>query len=233
LTDQAESTYTADIVNLDLGEDSMHKVLILLGLLLHGPRHGYELHRIVRAHGDLYTDLKKGNLYYLLDRLAREGDLSEQAEPVARGARGERLIYALTDQGRAHFTALLRAVLRTYEPAHMGVEVAAIYLPHLPPAEAIALLEERQRAVAARREGAATELGEIAGRDPAARIAAGALAADHLLSLMDAELAWTDRVLAHLRASAATTAAPDDAQSGAGEVGMAAQHGDRVRHVGG
>ena len=50
----------------------MHKLLILLGLLHQGPLHGYELHRIVRAHGELYTDLEKANLYYLLDRLAKE-----------------------------------------------------------------------------------------------------------------------------------------------------------------
>ena len=40
----------------------MHKVLLLLGLLLQGPRYGYELHQIVRAHGELYADLKKSNL---------------------------------------------------------------------------------------------------------------------------------------------------------------------------
>ena len=81
----------------------MHKILLLLGLLLRRPLHGYELHRIVRAHGELYADLKKGNLYYLLDRLAAEGYLKVQAEPGTRGARGERVIYELTDQGRARF----------------------------------------------------------------------------------------------------------------------------------
>ncbi len=190
----------------------MHKILILLGLLLHKPRYGYELHRIVRAHGDLYTDLKKGNLYYLLDRLAREGDLTVQAEPGARGARGERLIYTLTDQGRAHFAALLREVLRTYEPAHTGVEVAATYLAHLSRDEAIAVLGERRRAVSARRRAAAADLGEAAERTPEQRIAAGQLAADHLFSLMDAELAWIDRVLAHLRADGVTARAAEHGQ---------------------
>jgi len=192
----------------------MHKILILLGLLLRQPRYGYELHGIVRAHGDLYTDLKKGNLYYLLDRLAREGDLTVQAEPGARGARGERLIYAITDQGRARFAALLRAVLRTYEPAHTGVDVAVVYLHHLSPTEACSLLEERRRAVLTRRATAAAELGEIAVHEPAQRIAAGLLAADHLLSLMDAELAWTDRALAHLRATGPAAEPADHALIG-------------------
>jgi DNA-binding PadR family transcriptional regulator len=196
----------------------MHKVLILLGLLLNGSRYGYELHRIVRAHGDLYTDLKKGNLYYLLDRLAREGDLAVQAEPGARGARGERLIYALTDQGRAHFATLLRDVLRAYEPAHTGVDVAVIYLFHLPSDEAIALLDERRRAVVARRASAAAELGEIATHTPAERVTAGNLAADHLLSLMDAELAWIDRALAYLQEHGSHNLTADQALSMQGEL---------------
>ena len=32
------------------------KTLMVLGLLQAGPRHGYELHRIVTAHGTLYAD---------------------------------------------------------------------------------------------------------------------------------------------------------------------------------
>ncbi len=37
----------------------MHKALLILGLLQGGPKTGYDLNRIVRAHGELYTDLKK------------------------------------------------------------------------------------------------------------------------------------------------------------------------------
>jgi len=171
----------------------MHKVLLLLGLLLHRPLYGYELHRIVRAHGELYADLKKGNLYYLLDRLASEGDLKVQAEPGTRGARGERLIYELTDQGRARFSALLREVMLTYEPAHTGVDTAVIFLASLPPAEGLHLLEERRRIVAERREVVAAELAPLAVGSPLEHIAG-----DYLLSLIDAELAWIDRSFSYL-----------------------------------
>lgn len=173
----------------------MHKALLVLGLLLRGPQHGYELHRIVRAHGELYTDLKKANLYHLLGRLAEQGYLDVRAERGAQGPRGERLIYALTDQGRAHFRELLGAVLSTYEPVHTGVDVAVVFLSQLPRGEALALLEVRRSVVATRRATAATELGDVA-----ARGLVGSLAADHLLSLMDAELAWIERALVRLRA---------------------------------
>lgn len=180
----------------------MHKALLLLGLLLQGPRHGYELHQIVRAHGELYADLKKPNLYYLLDRLASEGYLSVRAEEGTRGARGERLVYELTDQGRAHFKALLRDVMVTYEPAHTGIDTAVMFLATLPHAESLQLLEERRRVVGARRDLAAKELAAVTVDDPLWHVAT-----DHLLSLIDAELAWLDRSLTYLRDRGRTTMA--------------------------
>lgn len=172
----------------------MHKVLLLLGLLQRGPLYGYELLRIVRAHGELYADLKKANLYYLLERLASEDYLSVQVEEGARGARGEKLIYELTDQGRSHFKALLREIILTYEPAHTGVDTAVVFLASLPRAEGIQLLMERRQIVAARRDVSAQELTVVAESSPLFHIAS-----DHLLSLIDAELAWIDRSLAYLR----------------------------------
>jgi DNA-binding PadR family transcriptional regulator len=172
-----------------------HKQLMLLGLLHHGPMHGYELHRIVQAHGELYTDLKKANVYYLLERLAQDGCVEVRAEAGARGARGERLVYGLTSRGRARFDELLRLVLRDFEPAHTGLDVAVVYLNRLPPAEAVNLLQERRSIIAMRRDKTATELGDVDLRG-----LPGALAADHLLSLMDAELAWVERALARLTA---------------------------------
>jgi len=173
----------------------MHKTLLILGLLLRGPLHGYELHRIVRAHGVLYTDLKKANLYYLLDRLQQDGDLTVQIEPGARGARGERLIYALTEQGRTRFFELLRTILQTFDPVHTGVDAAVVFLSRLPSNEALALLQERRQMVVARRDEVALELGDLSGASPW-----NAIAADHMLSLIDAERDWLDRALARLQA---------------------------------
>src|SRR5215471_14033494 len=172
----------------------MHKVLLLLGLLLQGPRYGYELHQIVRAHGEIYADLKKSNLYYLLERLASEGFLSVRAEEGTRGARGERLIYELTEQGRTRFNEVLREVILTYEPAHTGVDTAVMFLATLPHAEGMHLLMERRRVVEARREAVAKELAVGAEDEPLLHVAS-----DHLLSLIDTELAWLDRSFIYLR----------------------------------
>jgi len=172
----------------------MHKTLHLLGLLLGGPKSGYQLHRILRAHGQLYADLKKANVYYLLDRLARDGFLDVQAEAGARGPRRERLIYSLTERGRVRFVELLRHVLGEPEPSYSSVAAAIIFLDRLQPEEAVDLLEARRAATQEQRRDAA-EQGEIFRGRPLTEVAI-----DHLLSLMDADLAWTERTLDKLRA---------------------------------
>jgi DNA-binding PadR family transcriptional regulator len=170
----------------------MHKELHLLGLLQSGPKSGYQLHRITEAHGELYTDLKKGNVYYLLDRLARSGALEVTAEAGAPGPRRERLVYAMTDRGRERFHELLRHVLRTYEVPHTGVEVGMVFLPYLDVVQATQLLTERRTAVLERRAVVQREMrssnhGHVS------------LAQDHLLSLIDAELSWIERTMEHLQ----------------------------------
>jgi DNA-binding PadR family transcriptional regulator len=171
----------------------MHKRLLLLGLLLRGPQSGYQLHRIVAAHGDLYADLKKGNIYYVLERLADEGLVKTKVESGTRGRRGERVIYRLTAAGRREFERLLRDVLTTFEPTHSGLDVAISFLANLPRPEARQLLTARRKAVARRRDFTAEQLAQVASQSEF-----GQLAAAHLLGTIDAELTWLDQALSQL-----------------------------------
>jgi DNA-binding PadR family transcriptional regulator len=173
----------------------MHKELHLLGLLQVGPRTGYQLHRVTQAHGELYADLKKGNVYYLLDRMAKSGELDVTAEAGAPGPRRERLVYAITEKGRQRFHALLRDVLRTYDVPHTGVEVGMVFLPYLDVTEVAQLLTERHSAVLERR--AAVE-GDMQLSDSSNHGHVN-LAQDHLLCLVDAELSWIERTIERLQ----------------------------------
>lgn len=166
----------------------MHKRLVILALLLGEPLSGYRLHQVAAAHGELYADLKKPNLYYLLSRMEQEGLVVATVEPGARGPRRERLVYAITDAGRDVFDRLLRHELRAYEPSHLGIESAAVLLDHVPVADGVRLLRERRAAAAAYRERARKSLAEP---EPGS-------AGDHLLLLVEAELTWVDRALDRL-----------------------------------
>jgi DNA-binding PadR family transcriptional regulator len=162
----------------------VHKRLLLLGLLRRGPLSGYELHRIVRAHGDLYADMKKANIYYLLGRLADEGLVSVAVEHGTRGRRGERLIYELTKSGGDSLEPLLEEVILDVSATDSAVAVAFVFLPMVAKGRALALLRKRRRGVVARRELAAAQLTKIEGS------ALVVIAVGHLVSRLDAELQW-------------------------------------------
>ncbi|MDQ2817983.1 MAG: PadR family transcriptional regulator [Candidatus Eremiobacteraeota bacterium] len=169
-----------------------HKELMVLGLVGdEGSMSGYDLHRIVRAHGELFTDLKKANIYHLLDRLATQGYFRMRTEGGARGRRGERLLYSLTAKGRGRFHELLELEVQRYGTIHTGIEVAVIFLSQLPRQKRLALLRKRQQSVWSHRERVATALGDVSSRGVLSKIAA-----DHVLALVDAELEWVKRSIA-------------------------------------
>ena len=178
----------------------MHKELLILGMLGDaGPTSGYDLHRIVRAHGELFSDFKKANMYHLLDRLEREGCLRMRREVGTRGRLGEKRIYTLTKAGRRRFERLLGELVKTYDTVHTGIEVGMVFLQQLPRRRARALLVARRVAVEARRREVIAAFGGISPRArPFTQIAA-----DHLLSLIEAESAWIDRSLKRLGAKKA------------------------------
>lgn len=186
------------------------KTLMVLGLLTSGPKHGYELHRIVVAHGSLYSDFKKPTLYHLLHRLAMQGAVRVHSEGGARGPRGERLVFTLAPTGETLFTKLLRVALSSYDASHTCFEVATAFLGWLPAAESQDLLRERRTVVRARRAELLAEMQTISGdgHGDATRMAARKLAADHSLSLMDAEITWTDRAIRQIGAGALRRSAP-------------------------
>lgn len=178
-------------------------MLMVLGVLHAGARHGYELHRILVAHGTVYTDFKKPTLYHLLARLAGQGVVDQKSEAGARGPRGERLVYSITAHGRALFQQLLRSVLGSYDEDHAGFQVAAGFLAWIPAREAQALLRKRCAGLHARRVAVRAvidqHLGLLPGNTMTEQQAISRfLSADYLLGMMDAELAWMEKTIRYL-----------------------------------
>ena len=171
------------------------KTLMVLGLLQSGPKHGYELHRIVVAHGSIYPDFKKPTLYHLLHRLEMQGLVHVHAEAGARGRRGERLVFALARPGQMLFQELLRNALGSYDGTNTGFEVAVAFLGTLPPRDTQRLLKRRRGILQARRDEILGELGRMKEMPPGARSGARQLAIDHAVSVLDAELTWMERAI--------------------------------------
>jgi DNA-binding PadR family transcriptional regulator len=81
---------------------------VLLGLLVAGPRHGYDLKR---AHDERLPQAKPlafGQVYATLGRLERDGYVEQNGQDRDGGP--DRTSYALTDVGREHLDAWLSSV---------------------------------------------------------------------------------------------------------------------------
>ena len=97
----------------------------LLGLLLEGPAHAYELHRRVSrpdALGCVWR-LKQSHLYALLTTLEEAGYLTATLQP--QGGRPPRKLLELTDSGRDAFSRWLES------PVHHGRDVRLEFLAKL------------------------------------------------------------------------------------------------------
>jgi DNA-binding PadR family transcriptional regulator len=163
--------------------------LIVLGLLLEGPRHPYELQRISRERHHPLT----GGLYHAINRLNRAGFV-EAGESHREGRRPERTVYRITDEGREEFFGVLGELLTGEPDGHPPTTTALSLIVHLPPADAARLLSVR-----------ATLLeGRIAALDAQQRLVAEhahrvcGLELEHLRHVWQAELTWLRSLLADI-----------------------------------
>ena len=92
--------------------------LLLLGLLLDRPMHGYELFQQIQAEGiDGWYNVSAAGVYYSLGKLR---DLGLVAESRQHGGRSPRKsIYQLVEKGRSAFFAALEAQLASQEKSYL------------------------------------------------------------------------------------------------------------------
>jgi DNA-binding PadR family transcriptional regulator len=183
----------------------MYKQVMLLGLLLEKAMYGQQIREVIETHHDLFADfIKKPTIYYQLERLNRDGYLEIRREVVEAPGTGyaheelaprERDIYYITEAGRKHFYTLLREMLGAYSPELSEVDACLFFLSHLAPGEAAALLQERHEQVSFYRTTVEAQMNGPYAMDDAHR-----LVNDHRLTLLDAELDWVSRTIAHLNA---------------------------------
>lgn len=179
---------------------SKRKVGNLLGLavlsyLTMGPKHPYELSRMLRDNGDDRSiRFNHGSLYMVIQQLAKAGFVAEQ-ETTRAGQRPERTVYAITDTGRAELRDWLHDLVG--EPDHEYPQfVAALSLiAALPPDEVVPLL--RHRLLRLREQRAQTR-----------ELVDGALAGglhplflveeEYRITLLDAEIAFVERFIGQI-----------------------------------
>jgi DNA-binding PadR family transcriptional regulator len=169
--------------------------LAVLSYLTMGPKHPYELSRLVRDNGDARSiRFTHGSLYMVIQQLDKAGFVAE-VETTREGQRPERTVYAITDAGRAELRDWLRELVS--EPTHEYPQfVAALSLiAAIPPDEVVTLLRQR-----------GLRLGEQ--RAETRALVDGALAGglhplflveeEYRITLLDAEIAFVERFIGQI-----------------------------------
>ncbi|WP_433374520.1 PadR family transcriptional regulator [Streptosporangium sp. CA-115845] len=113
--------------------------VLLLGVLLDTPLHGYEVRRRLELWGaDSWANVAYGSIYHGLAKMAEEGLL----EIIEQG-RGGKTVYGITEAGRADFQQQLMNSWWLVKPIVDPFQVALTFMDRLSPAELVNAMEAR------------------------------------------------------------------------------------------
>jgi DNA-binding PadR family transcriptional regulator len=170
--------------------------LIVLTLLYEKPLHAYGMQKLIEAEGKerVVNVRSRASLYQAIERLVRLG-LVEVAETVHVPRYPDRIVYAITDQGREIAQEWLRQMLRDTGEEFPEFIAAVSLLFVLTPEDARAQLEERERQLAAQLAETAAEMASAPPGLPRLFL----LEEEYRQALLEAQLAWVRGVIDDLR----------------------------------
>lgn len=162
----------------------MTNQLLILGILMDGEMHGYQLNDYVEHAMSLFANLKRATTYYVLYQLEKRGYVSNEME--REGKRPERRVYKITKEGKNHFYKLLRECISGYIPAHLSEDVGIAFLNKLDSSEIKELLKSKKQKIS-------SELQKFNGiNDHGGKLK---YVISHRMAYLDSDLKWVDRIL--------------------------------------
>ena len=149
--------------------------------------HGYQLNEFIQQDLAVCTDIKKPTAYYLLNKMAEKGWVTQNSEQV--GNRPPRNVYQITEAGEAAFQSLLRQSMQEYNPAYFEDDIPLAYLDEIDSEEAYPLPEKRKETLLAElklMQDTPTHAGTIQWM------------LEHRLRHLEAELEWLEEILSRI-----------------------------------
>ena len=169
-----------------MAKQSTTKVdLLLLGLLLDRPMHGYELFQQIQAEGiDTWFNISMAGVYYSIGKLHDQGLVAELRQSGGRSTR--KSIFRLTEEGRSAFFATMETQAISRGRVLLDYDLVIYLLNKLPLQRATELLEKRQALLTERAEAVRDALAEehIDGSSPRLAIQ------DHKRRYLEMEQGW-------------------------------------------
>ena len=116
--------------------------LLLLGLLMDKPMHGYEISQIVKTEGiDNWFNVSTAAIYYSLNKLRGQGLVAETKYQEAGAP--TRSVFRLTDAGREAFFEAMDESLGSQQRTYFDYDLGIFLLNKVPRERALALLAKR------------------------------------------------------------------------------------------
>ncbi len=103
--------------------------LLFLGLLMEGPKHGYEIKRQIEEELVPFLGLKIKSIYYPLKKMEKLGLVSKDAG--REGHFPEKFTYSITDKGKKIFDHLLTENFLSIERPYFNIDLSLYFLPYV------------------------------------------------------------------------------------------------------
>ncbi|WP_280507871.1 PadR family transcriptional regulator [Nocardia flavorosea] len=168
--------------------------LAVLAVMQDESMHRYQIAARLREYGkDQDMDIKWGSLYTVVQNLAKAGFL-EVVGSERDGARPERVIYRITETGRAELVDWTRELLAEPEPERGRFIAGLSILAVLPPDEVAELLGRRLAVLREQIAQVKKDLSDLGAKLPRLFL----IETEYGLAVLEAEAEWTRALRAEL-----------------------------------
>ncbi|NKY58546.1 PadR family transcriptional regulator [Nocardia flavorosea] len=168
--------------------------LAVLAVMQDESMHRYQIAARLREYGkDQDMDIKWGSLYTVVQNLAKAGFL-EVVGSERDGARPERVIYRITETGRAELVDWTRELLAEPEPERGRFIAGLSILAVLPPDEVAELLGRRLAVLREQITQVKKDLSDLGAKLPRLFL----IETEYGLAVLEAEAEWTRALRAEL-----------------------------------
>lgn len=169
--------------------------LAVLGLLVEGPKHPYEMFQTFVARSeDRIVKVRPGSLYHAVERLEKDG-LVRATGTEREGNRPERTTYEITDAGQDRMLERITEMLAEWKYEYPEFPLAIAEAHNLPRETVIKLLQKRVLELRAQLELVGRSVDHVEGKNLERKYW---LEASYLRVIVEAETEWVENLITEL-----------------------------------
>ena len=117
--------------------------LVIMGLLMKGPAHGYDLKQTLERELSPFFEVSSAPLYYTLKKLEQEGVVTKWG--AVSGRRPKKYVYSLTATGKEEIKKLLLENITYLHRPSFNLDISLYFLNFLEPQDVVETLKGRLR----------------------------------------------------------------------------------------